>query len=41
MKALGSLQAALDDLEQWLQPEVLGATEILALYEVGLRLGFC
>ena len=41
VKALGSLQAALDDLEQWLQPEVLCATEILALYEVGLRLGFC
>lgn len=40
VKALGSLQAALDDLEQWLQPEVLCATEILALYEVGFRLGF-
>ncbi|PVH78222.1 hypothetical protein DL98DRAFT_635944 [Cadophora sp. DSE1049] len=34
VKALRSLQAALDDPEQRLQPEVLCATEILALYEL-------
>jgi hypothetical protein len=33
-KALKSLQAALDSPIAWLEPEVLCATEILALYEV-------
>jgi len=34
-RALASLQSALSDPDRFLQPDVLCATEILAIYEVG------